>query len=68
MKKIHRVKDILESEFTDEKTTICIRDHAFRLMVAGKKIDSLVLFYQYCPVENFTWQDNNYIYVDLKEN
>lgn len=68
MKKIHRIKDILESEFTDEKTTICIRDNAFRLLAAGKKTDSLVLFYQYCPVENFTWQDNNYIYVDLKEN
>lgn len=66
MDKIQRVKDVLASVFADENTTICIRIK-FVLLAAGRKTDPLVLFYQYCPIRNFTWQDNNYIYVDLKE-
>lgn len=67
MDKIRRVMDVLTSSFTDEDTTICIRNK-FVLLAAGKKADLQVVFYQYCPIKDFTWEDNNYIYVDLEEN
>ena len=52
----------------NDNTIIHIRNKKFKILAEGHFNDKSILPYIGSEIEFFTWQDDNHIYIDLKEN
>ena len=59
---------ILEMKLIMDNTEIFIRDTNFHVLGYGNWFQDEVLLYVHSEIESFTWQDDNKIFIDLKEN
>ncbi len=59
-------KILLELGLINDDTKVWIRDTDMRVLAGGNWYQDNVLNYVDREVESFTWQDDNYFYVDLK--
>lgn len=60
------VKDILFSEFVDDKTIITIRNNHFEFLAKGNWYQDHILDYKAHKAEAFSWQDDNHIFITIK--
>lgn len=60
-------KLLLESCLVNDQTTIIIRSDLFAVMAQGEWFTDQILGYTDKPIASFTWEEENKLYVDLKE-
>lgn len=58
---------ILEMGLIKDDTTIIIRNEDLSPLTGGNWFQDNVLNYINNEIESFTWQDDNTIYIDIKE-
>lgn len=56
-----------ETGLIDDNTMIYIRNDLFRIISKGNWYQDDILKYENREVESFTWEDDNKLYIDLKE-
>ena len=56
-----------ETGLIDDNTMIYIREGLFRVISKGNWYQDNILKYENREVESFTWEDDNKLYIDLKE-
>lgn len=56
-----------ETGLIDDNTMIYIRKGFFQVVSKGNWYQDNILKYENREVESFTWEDDNKIYIDLKE-
>lgn len=60
------IKKLLYKELVNNETTIFIRDNELNFVTKGFWYQDNILNYRKTPLEDFTWQDDNKIYLTLK--
>lgn len=60
-------KLLLESCLVNDQTTIIIRSGLFAVMAKGEWFTDRILGYMDKPIDIFTWEKENKLYVDLEE-
>lgn len=53
--------------FIDDDTTVILRNNLFQTIASGRWYNDQILDRSNDLVESFTWQDDNKVYIDLKE-
>lgn len=61
------VEKVFEILLLDDRTAVYIRDGDFHLLALGRWFESHVMSYSNFEVESFTWQDDNEVYIDVKQ-
>jgi len=61
------VEKVLELGIVDDSTNVYIRDKDMNTLAKGNWYEDGILHYLNEQVESFTWQDDDYFYIDLKE-
>ena len=59
-----KVRDIVNSKFVNDSTTLIFRDN-FHVVLEVIKVNLTYMLNE--PVEHFTWQDDNKVFIDLRE-
>lgn len=59
------VKKVLA--ITDDNTTVILRNNRFEPIARGKWYYDQIVDHSHDLVESFTWQDDNTLYIELKE-
>lgn len=62
-----KVREIFEMDFINDFTEIFIRDIDFYVLAHGNWYQDDILKYTENDVDSFTWQNDNKIYIDVKE-
>ena len=60
-------KLLLESCLVNDQTKIIIRSGLFTAIAQGEWFTDRILGYMDEPIDSFTWEDENKLYIDLKE-
>ena len=61
------VNQILKIGLINDNTKVIIRDGQFQILSHGNWYQDEVLNFADYQVESFTWQDDNKVYIDVKQ-
>lgn len=61
------VGNIFEMGIAKDNTEVFIRDSEFHVLAHGNWYQDHILEYLHDEVESFTWQDDEMLYIDVKQ-